>query len=267
MLVSIAVLTIIMTFFWSILQSVSSVTSSEETRMSSLEEARRGFRFFELDWNARVAFSPQAIRHRETEGNDEVGWIGYVRGYAGNRLPLASVAYRLAYDDQDTRAQLERAALGYQYGSDDSTQPHLYVDADIPEPADADFEVIAEDLFRFEVGYLQYDPDLGQVSYVSEPNGDLDNLKAMIVTVASVRLPDLESLSIDAEAAHQALVEMFPDLDGASSPYRLWRSLAEDAAEVVETAGLPWPAAQSIRVFERTYVFDPISTPAEESQP
>lgn len=234
LLLATALVTVVMIVLLSLTTRTAEVTDSSRARMQSEGGLRGALDRLSADFSGGVFRDDLPVEFSKQNGNDSFTFTTAAEGYGGKR-GITRVAYRV----QD--GNLERGAQG----SDWINPPLEFGGGPVPPVADADYDQLAERVFRMEVDFL-----LSNGTIVSSPAPtSWENVRAVIVTLASI--DERALLRVDGEAAD--LESLFPDppaVDARSA--ERWLAQLEDPS-LFPGGAPPTPILQGLNVRQRIF--------------
>jgi prepilin-type N-terminal cleavage/methylation domain-containing protein len=210
--------------------------------------------------------------------NDQMAFFSAVQGYypsTGSPSPISLIAYRI-----NTKNQLERMAKGLLWNGVSSTSiPMVFfpltIAANWPtatnSSADADYEVIGPNVFRFEYyyqlsyynnsrGYSNSDTPWNDTNDFSPPHSTVNGLRDVGWIVAAIATIDPQSRVLLTDAQLATLSGKLQDYRTYAAPGNSGKVGAqiqgkwEDALETEiqsSSSTLPKPALKGVRFYER----------------
>lgn len=184
MLVSMSVLVLLILLVTQLLTSATATIGTSRKRMDADSQARLVFDRMAVDFSRMVNRQDVDYHMRKTAGSDDIAFYSENSGYysgteppsRNDRNPVAIIGYRVLSDRYNghARCYLERIAkgLGWEPNSG-SWQDTAYLPITLvtgtnarwpnlfsTSPADADFQALSDQVFRFEYTYLLSDGTL-----------------------------------------------------------------------------------------------------------
>lgn len=239
LLAAAAVLALLVLMLSQIVSSVSNAVGRNRKKLESSDYARQALDRMSLDFAARIVRPDLPADFAKLAGSDSFRFYSEVNGYDGKRQ-AALLGYRIQEGAGDRIHQLERGATGTDW---EGSAVLPLASPVLPDPVDADYEVLSDGIFRLEICY-QKKAD-GKLTNVlpADPN----EIGAVIVAVATL---DPASRSILNEGQFLKLVQALPDNTEGEEPAQAWQkklALPDFAPD------LPPNVVQSINVFQRYF--------------
>lgn len=274
-LVAVAVLALLTVLVAQMVQSGSAVIARSRKHLSADAQAREVFSRFALDIARMPKRADMDAVFSDQAGNKKIFFYSEAPGFATTTAalsPLSLVGYRIGADVGLERLgkALPWAGTGHPafltFSSTSSTNA-------LPEttlagawstsvggsPAydgvDPDYHALAPGVFRLEYCFQKKD---GSFSLTRDADGGFRDVAAIVLSLAVLDgdsrkiAPDLSKL---ADALPSPTNE---DLAANKLPAEIWRDLINDNASFASRAGIPAPAAASVRTYQRAF---PLHTP------
>jgi len=252
LMVSMAIISVVLTLSASILNHALSAQRSARARLESQRAANALFGQLRHDLAERVQRAATPVRFTKKPGNDELTLITKRYGFAvqadsaDRRASIASFRVR--------DHQLERAAGGFEFGTDPAARPDLAKGTlsllDIPPegpepPTDDAFQTLTPGVFRLELTFLLSSAD-NPIS--ATPPADPSQVEAVIVTALSLdpsRRRMLDKNQLD------RLAEQFRDAEDGQLPADKW---SESAYSLTSTLpGFPLDPLQNVHIHQSIF--------------
>lgn len=261
-LVAVAVLLLIVVLMAQMLNSVSATTSNSQKGIDAVGDAQLAFDRLSFDFARMLRRTDVDYSFSKRDGNDRFSFYtaepGFYTGPETTPRILSVVGYRVGNGPVGV-PRLERGALNLSWSGTGGGRSQVFVPVDenghqiqkfdtpnsLPVLDDAqpgDYQALADQVFRMEVGYLTKDGTLTK-SFPAR----LTDLAAIVVAIA-VLDPQSRLLVTD----YTALISAFPDAEDGRDLLALWMPVAEDPGLAART-GIPQSAAQAVRVYQRTF--------------
>ena len=262
MLFSITILTLLVLLVTQMVNNASTVVTSGNKRMDVDSQARPLLDRMAVDFAQMVKRADVDYYLKTTlitqPGNDQIAFFGAVPGYyppTGSQSPLSLVAYRVTDPNN-----VERLGKGLLWNSISPTSsPIVFLPLTITATwpaatngdADADYEPIAPNVFRFEYYYLLNNNtpsitpwDVGAGHSVT---AGMQDVAAISVAIAAI---DPKSRALLSDAQLTALAAGMNDFATSMGPGGLaaqWQSALDG------TADIPRPAVAGVRLYQRHF--------------
>ena len=262
MLFSITILTLLVLLVTQMVNNASTVVTSGNKRMDVDSQARPLLDRMAVDFAQMVKRADVDYYLKTTlitqPGNDQIAFFGAVPGYyppTGSQSPLSLVAYRVTDPNN-----VERLGKGLLWNSISPTSsPIVFLPLTITATwpaatngdADADYEPIAPNVFRFEYYYLLNNNtpsitpwDVGAGHSVT---AGMRDVAAISVAIAAI---DPKSRALLSDAQLTALAAGMNDFATSMGPGGLaaqWQSALDG------TADIPRPAVAGVRLYQRHF--------------
>lgn len=299
MLVSMAVLTLLLVLVTQLMNATATVTAMGSKHMDADSAARALFDRMAIDFN-------QAVKRADVDyylkgrpagnnqaGNDQIAFYSEVSGYypsSSNNSPVSLVAYRL---DPNT-FRIDRLGKGLQWNGVSITDtPVVFLPIPLASPlpsplpsptpsvlpnpawpqaanmdADADYETIGPQLFRFEYYYVLRGQDATtSPSIFSDTPWDtraplnhtgVDGLRDVAAVGVVIAVIDSKTRVLVSDAQLATLAGQMKDFNAATMPKP--GDLEAQWQTAVTGSSLPRLASAAIRIYGRTFYLN--STPS-----
>jgi prepilin-type N-terminal cleavage/methylation domain-containing protein len=269
LIVTIAVLTLLVLFVTSLVNSAATITTLGNKRMDADSQARQLLdrmavdfaqmvKRDDVDFFAKGTIAPRSVGGAMT-GNDQIAFYSAVPGYypsTGSQSPMSLVGYRINSVSGTTAFnKMERLGKGLVWNGVSATDnPVVFLPLTIfatwpyatnanPDPASPPaYEIIGPQVFRFEYSYL-----LTSGSSSITPPASVSGIAAIIVDVAMI---DQKSKVLLTDTQITALAGQLTDYGAGMVPGQLlgqWQSTLD------ANTTLPRPAVSGIRLYERYF--------------
>jgi hypothetical protein len=288
LLVTVGILVMIVLLFTQLLNSAATITTLGHKQMNADSQARQLLDRMASDFAKMVKRSDvdyylkssaaAPLRRVLQPGNDQIAFYSTLTGYypsSGSPSPVSLVAYRV-----NSQNKLERMGKGLLWNGSTPTAgptpPVLFIPiplasplptSELPSPtpnpiptpawpqagnatADADYEVVGPQVFRFEYYYLLRNGSLSDIPWYtsSAPNG-MQDVAAVVVDIALID-PKSKVLLTDAQVA--TLAAGLSDYGMVPGQLRAtWQTYLDGITT------LPRPAISGIRLYERYFYLSP----------
>lgn len=240
-LVASAILALVALIVVGLADSTARMTNLSQKRMSADGEARQALDRMSTDLRQAILREDLSEFIGKQAGNDEIIFHAQTDGYGGNR-GISKIAY-----DGDGQ-QLRRGATGTTW---ENTGAQLAFQSGAPpEVNEADYDIAASDVFRFELAFLMADGRIrAQVDRLSPTatTADEDKVQAVIVGLAALDKKSREQLD-------SSVINSLPGVFGEAQDNQ---ELLESWKNALEGSNLPEPAKNSIRLYQRFLYLDP----------
>ena len=262
LLVAISVLALLVLFVSRLADSAAAITTLGHKKMDADSQARQLLDRMIVDF-AQMVRRPDIDYYVKSSantqpGNDQIAFYSTVPGYypsTGSQSSVSLVAYRI-----NAQNKLERMSKGLVWnGVSASNAPIVFLPLTISAtwPAatntavDIDYELVAPQIFRFEYAYLLNDGTLSDTPWAtSAGHFNVNGMQDATAIVVSIALIDSKSRTLIADSQLSTLLDNLPDFAPSMNPGDLvaqWQSVIDG------TTGMPRPALQGIRFYERYF--------------
>ncbi len=258
MLVAVAVLGLLVAMLAQTVALTGQAISVNSKKLDATGEARLVFDRLATDLAARPRRSDLGALFTKINGgtstagaNDTLQFYSEVDGYSGAHQ-IAAVGYRIQQTTTTRYYQLERGAVGTDWGPGTSSNPFVQFLPNMfaaPLTADPNYDVLANGVFRLEfcvllnTGVMTNPP----APTASSPNTDLTNVVGLIVAIGVLDANSLKSVS---HAQLQQLAAALPDNTSGDNPLADWNTAR---AQTGFASGIPPQIIQSVRLYQRTF--------------
>jgi len=284
LVVTIGVLAVLVLLATQLLKSASTITTLGHKQMDADSQARQLLdrmnidfaqlvKRNDLDFFAKGTIAPNSVggpmdgSGGQTK-NDRIAFYSAVPGYypvTGAQSPVSLVAYRINSGGTSSANKMERMGKGLVWnGVDPSNTPVAFMPIRIVDSwaaatssstADAAYELIGPQVFRFEYCYLLTNGSLANAPPVDgNSHADLSQIAAIIVTIAVID-PKSKVLLTDAQITSLAaqLIDSPSNINAQPPGYlrTQWQSTLD------ANTTLPRAAISGIRVYERFFYLSP----------
>jgi type II secretory pathway pseudopilin PulG len=236
-LVAGAVLVIVALVLMELTESTMKVTNWSHRRMAADAGARQALDRIGADFDRLVYRTDLPDLIEKNGGNDRLLFFTQAEGYEGDRgVSLVS------YDAPESA--LRRGALGFTWSNvSGSAGPLKFNAAAVAAIPPGNFEVLAEDVFRFEVAFLLTDGSLVKQAdrLVADSSGPA--VQALVVGLVALDRSARKLLTADQE---QVLAASFADAADGKDLLQQWEG-------ALDGKDLPLPALNAVRVYQRYY--------------
>ncbi len=255
LLVSMAVLTLLIVLVAQLTTGATSTTTSSTKRMDDEGQARLVLDRLSLDFSKMVKRSDVDYGFSKTAGNDALSFYAETSGYPPAGAPsgttyrtLSVVGYRIDTTGA-TPYTLDRGAKALAWGemtftplvSGNQTQSLVPANS-LPVIANADYEVLADQVFRLEFTYLLK----ATSTLAATPPAKISDVAAVVVGVAVL---DSRSRGILSAGQLAGLSAKFPDAVDGQDIASLWSPIASNTGNL----GVPPAVASVVRVYQRYF--------------
>lgn len=238
-LVACSIMALLLVVIAQIINMTSGTVRAAASKTSSVMEARFFLDRISSDLEHRVKRDDIATFFEKKVGNDRVLFFSEVAAYTGDRL-ISGVSYQVNEDVGDRYFRLERGVEGITWSG---STAFTFDNATLPTVQDANFEIIADNIFRFEFTFLKKD---GSISNLAASN--LSDVSAVIVAVATV---DGKLRTRLGDSALSLLSSRLPDAEENVTPIITWKNARDQHASFA--SGLPTDVVNSVRFYQRYY--------------
>jgi hypothetical protein len=265
LLVSIAILTILILFVSRLFKSAVDVTATGNRHIDCDLQAKQVFDRMAVDFAQIIKRSDvdAYVKGLDTEiGNDKIAFFSQVPGYypsTGSQSPTSLVAYRInAANGSSSFNKLERMGKGLLWNGVSVTDKALifgatptlqnnWATAVDSTAADADYETVGPQVFRFEYFYFLKD---GTLAITLSANG-IQDVAAISACIAVV---DPKSKFLLSNNQLTTLAGRMNDFSASMKPGDLaaqWQSALDG------TTDMPRQSISQIRLYQRTFSLNP----------
>jgi prepilin-type N-terminal cleavage/methylation domain-containing protein len=253
LMVSLIILALLSGIIFQIISSSSKLTLASTNKQDSLEQARLVLDRLGMDLSSSIHRDDLPYEYKKNAGNDALLFYAYVSGYGSAATPTRQVSllsYRVKTVSTTTSSspQLQRSALGTSW----QEGPDLSFSSAIPSnPLDEDYQVLAENVFRFEICFLQK-PTIGPslpspAQLVAAPPLLKSDMGAIVITIALI---DAKSAQILNGTQLDEIAANFQDAEDGQTAGELWNQALKSSSFAPT---LPRAALQGVRIMERYY--------------
>lgn len=265
LLVSTAVLTLIILFVSSMINSATNIAIMGSKRMDSESQVRPVLDRMAVDFSQMLK-RPDVDYYVKSNldpeiGNDRIAFFCNVPGYypsTSSQGAISLVSYRINAAVGPSLNRMQRMSKGLPWNGTTSTsdKPFLFglqVIANNWQPAtddsiaDPDYELVGPQIFRFEYFYVL------KTGLISDLPG-ADGMRDVTALVVSVAATDQKSRVLLSDAQMDTLIGRLKDFDPASASSDLtmsWQSTLDGITD------LPRPAMNGVRVYQRYFYLRP----------
>jgi hypothetical protein len=243
-LVSMAVLGLLVAMLAQMLSMTDQAISLNSKKLDAAGQARVVFDRLATDLESRPRRADMGVNFIKARGNDSLNFYGEVNGYSGNR-PVTAIGYRIQQSTPGRLYQLERGAVGTDWGPAASSNPFVQFlpnTATAASNSDPNYDVLGNGVFRFEFCYLL---NTGVMS--NSAQSDLGNVVAVVIAIGIL---DARSLRIISSSQLGQLSASLPDSTEGMDPISGWNTAV---AATGFGAGVPPQAIQGVRLYQRTF--------------
>lgn len=235
LLVAVAVLAVVGLVLLNITESTSKVTSLSHRRMSADAGGREALDRFSLDLEHAVRRKDVPSLIEKKPGNDAVAFVAHAEGFDGDR-GVSTVAYTVR------NHMLHRGVEGSSWQSGAGTRQIAFGGSSLAPVPPENFDVLASDIFRFELAFLMKDGSLktSVPGLVASPENPV---QAVVVGVVAL---DKKARNTLTEDQMDELTSRYADAGDGRDHLQNW-----DQAQ--EGASLPPAVLNSIRVYQRYF--------------
>ena len=266
LLVAMAVLSLLVVMLAQVVVLTSHVISINARKLDAASQARLVFDRLAIDFGAMPTRPDLGMVFTKTAGNDSFQFYSEVDGYSGARQ-IAAVGYRIQQSTSGRLYQLERGAVGTDWGPAVTSNPFVQFLPSTQASAtnsDPNYDVLASGVFRLEFGFLLttgqfYSPPnsaspcvvyCNNLTGAAFYNGSPINSHVAAVVVA-LGVLDANNLKIISSSQLGQLATALPDNTSGDDPVIDWSQAM--AKPTFAPAGVPSPVIQNVRLYERTF--------------
>jgi prepilin-type N-terminal cleavage/methylation domain-containing protein len=261
LLISITVLTLVLLFANSLVNSVATITTLGNKRMDADAQARQLLDRMTVDFAQMVKRSDVTYYFKggtggSQTGNDQIAFYSATPGYysttaSTTQSPVSLVAYRVNSNSSNLAYnKLERLGKGLLWNGVSSTEDPLTFWQAIAAPTDANYsasgEIMGPQVFRFEYGYLLTD---GTTAIT--PPASIAGITALIVDIAVI---DPKSKVLLTNPQITTLSAQLSDFSAGILPGQV---LGKWQGTLDSNTTLPRSAISGIRLYERYFYLSP----------
>jgi hypothetical protein len=264
LLVSVAVLTLLVLIASRMLDSAANLTAQGSKRMDSDSQVRPLLNRMAVDFSQMIRRSDVDYYVKSSldsePGNDRIAFFCSAPGYypaTGSQSSLSLVSYRINAGVTSAQNRMERLSKGLVWNGVSTTNIPIifglqaifnnWPTATDATSTDADYELIAPQVFRFEYFYLL---KTGAISNLPGANG-LQDVAAISVVVAAI---DQKSRILLSDSQVTDLIGRLKDFDPGQPSYDLtttWQSTLDGIVD------MPRVAISGVRIYQRYFYFMP----------
>ncbi len=264
MLVSVAVLAILVVLVAQLFSSAANMTGSTIKRINIESQSRPVLDRLAIDLaqmikRADVDYFTKSPSLPLT-GNDRIAFFSQVPGYGASSLsPISLVAYRI-----NSKNRLERMGKALAWNGDTTTVlPLVFLPITISgnwpaatdSAADADYEVIAPNIFRFEYCYVLRNGSMTTTPWdTSVGHTTISGMQDVAAIYAAVATIDTKSKILLSDTQLSTLAGRLPDFTANSRPGDM---LSQWQTVLNGTTDMPRAAISEIRLSERCFPIAP----------
>jgi prepilin-type N-terminal cleavage/methylation domain-containing protein len=267
-LVSVAVLAMLIFLVSRLINSTATITTLAHKRMDGDGSARQLLdrigidlsqmaKRADLDYFAKNTAGPNSVGGAMS-GNDQIAFYSSVPGFsAGAPSPISLVAYRI-----NGQNQLERMGKGLLWnGAPSSSSPVVFLPLTISgiwpaatdQTSDTDYELIGPQVFRFEYYYLLNNGRLSTTPWnTGVGHTSVSGMQDVTAIAVAIAMIDAKSKVLISPAQLAALTGNLNDFVPSMNPGDL---LSQWQSTIDGTSGVPRPALQGVRLYERYFYF------------
>lgn len=260
LLVSIGILTIIVLFVSSLVNSATKVTTLGYKRMDADSQIRPVLNRMAIDFSQMIT-RPDVDCYAKSDlipeaGNDRLSFFCGVPGYypsTGSASSISLVSYRInANSSSSNFNKMERMSKGLLWSGSSTPTPMLFglqtiIDnwpaATDPSSPDADYELSGPRVFRLEYFYVL---NTGAVSDTPGAPG-MQDVTSIVMTLATI---DSQSRVLLSDTQVSTLITRLKDFDSSQPNYDLatsWQSTLDT------TTDMPRVAINGVRIYQRYF--------------
>jgi prepilin-type N-terminal cleavage/methylation domain-containing protein len=255
MLVAMAVLSILAVLLAQVVALTSQATAAASKHLDATGQARVVFDRLATDLAGRPNRSDLGMLFTKvTPGNDSFQFYTQANGYSGARQ-VTAVGYRIQQTTAGRLYQLERGAAGTDWTG--NTNPLVQFLPNVfaaPAVSDANYDVLANDVFRLEFCFLLNTGLLSTTSASPYNSAGLQTYSDVVGLVVGLGVLDGRSRelisSTNPNGPLATLCKDLADPPSGQDPASYWSTAM---AQPGFGAGLPLPVVQNIRIYQRTF--------------
>ncbi|MDR1146288.1 MAG: hypothetical protein LBK71_09155 [Verrucomicrobiales bacterium] len=255
MLVAETVFLLLLVLVMQVVFTVTKISTDQKQQADALAVARQALDRMQLDWMARVRRADVTADFYKTTGNDSLGLLCQMRAYDGSRASLSAVAYRInperAVGGQTDWQVFERGVTGFDWeGAEALTLPLHMADWRDRFTAD-DYEILARNVFRLELSFLQKVRDPADSPYTADEDNALNlNSAELVAVVVTVAVLNEQGRKIATQQHLTELVQALPDAANARDTLTVWTEQLNSPAFAPD---VPLRVKAGIRVYQRVF--------------
>jgi len=253
LLVSMVILGAIILLLTQLFNGVLLTTGPSHKHMDADGQARMVLDRIAFDFAGMLRRDDVDYSLAQISGTDSISFYSEVQGYGLSRS-VSVVGYRI-----NSQYQLERAAKGMDWSSvsfipfvSGSQIQTLARPNTLPALSGTDFQVLGDQVFRFQVCYLVTGSTTGMTALTTKPPASRVNLQAIVVGIGVL---DGRSRLVVSPAQMQALANTLRDPVDGEEPATVWNNiiLRVDRSAAFPPSGMPQAAASAVRIYQRYY--------------
>jgi len=238
MLVAIVVLAIIALVLVGITESTLKATGLAQRRMAADSGSRQALDRIGIDFDQFVRRPDLPELIEKNSGNDRVTFFSQITGYGGNR-GVSTIRYDV------TSGILRRGALGTSW-TGNFPAGLAFNTTNTATVSDDNFDVVASEVFRFEIAFLMADGSLvRQVNRLTASPGapPSQTVSAVIVGLAAIDPKARQNLSAQ---DLETLSAVFTDAEDGKDLLQKWD-------QALQSSSVSLPTRSSVRVYQRYF--------------
>jgi len=263
-LVALAVLSLLVLLVGQLMVNANSTITASRKRIDALGQARAVFDRMTMDFAGRLRREDVDASFEKHPGDDSMAFYSATRGLypsqsatADTRV-LSVVGYRVSRDSKG-RPRLERGARGLSWSDmvftpvlsgvqkQRFTTPNSLPAIDVGS-GPGNYQVLSDSVVRMEISYLlKADATHSSPRLAAGLPADVRDISAVVVTIAV-----LDEQSRKLVGDYDLLQGAFPDAEDGVDPLAVWSGLV-NSIDFARKAGIPLPAAQSVRLYQRYF--------------
>jgi hypothetical protein len=280
LLVTVGVLVLLVLLFTQLLNSAATITTLGHKQMDADSQARQLLdrmaidfaqmvKRSDVDFFAKGTVAPNTVGGAMT-GNDRIAFYSGVPGYypsgssSGSQSPVSLVAYRVNSDSNSpSYNKMERMGKGLLWNAATPTPPPIvfmpvkientWAAATSSSAADAAYEVIGPQVFRFEYYYLLKNGNFSDRPWITPTHDRVSGMQDVSAIVVDIAVIDAKSKVLLSPAQIATLGASLADY-GGGGPGQL-RTSWQNTLDANTT--LPRPAISGVRLYERFIYLSP----------
>jgi hypothetical protein len=262
LLVSVAVLTLLVLIASRMIESAANLTAQGSKRMDADSQVRPLLNRMAIDVSQMIRRSDVDYYVKSSldsePGNDRIAFFCSAPGYypsTGSQSSLSLVSYRINDGLTSARNRMERLSKGLVWNGVSTTNNPIifglqaifnnWPAATDATSTDADYELIAPQVFRFEYFYLL---KTGAISNLPGASG-MQDVAAISVAVAAI---DQKSRILLSDPQVTDLIGRLKDFDPGQPSYDLMTSWQSTLDGIVD---MPRVAISGVRIYQRYFYF------------
>ncbi len=255
-LVALVILIAVVLILTQIAGGVATATTSGHKRMDADGQARLVLDRLAFDMEKMLKRDDLDYTFQNASGNDFLSFYAATQGYSSLARSVSVLGYRI-----NAQYQLERAAKGIDWSAADGavftpfvsgTQTQQLVSTALqPTLADTDYQVLGDQVFRFEFSYLVNGTASGSGPKLTTISpAKISDMLALVVSIAVLDQKSRAVLSGTAPLA--TLANLLSDPQDGQDTAENWTRIV-NSPPVPPSAGIPTSVVSAIRIYQRYY--------------